>query len=104
ARTTLPSSRALATDLRVSRSTVVLAYDQLRAEGYLVSRPGGGTRVANSIVEVTITPKRVPVTRQQVRPIAVPPRFTAALRHVLIGEPRAPRAFRSGVPALDAFP
>jgi GntR family transcriptional regulator / MocR family aminotransferase len=42
----LPSSRALATDLRVSRRLVVEAYGQLLAEGYLLSRPGAGTYVA----------------------------------------------------------
>jgi GntR family transcriptional regulator/MocR family aminotransferase len=42
----LPSSRSLATDLGVSRRLVVEAYAQLLAEGYLVSRPGGGTYVA----------------------------------------------------------
>src|SRR5262245_59393932 len=33
----LPSSRELAADLRVSRNTVMLAYEQLLAEGYVVS-------------------------------------------------------------------
>jgi GntR family transcriptional regulator/MocR family aminotransferase len=42
----LPSSRALADDLEVSRRLVVEAYAQLLAEGYLVSRPGAGTYVA----------------------------------------------------------
>jgi GntR family transcriptional regulator/MocR family aminotransferase len=42
----LPSSRSLASDLGVSRRLVVDAYAQLLAEGYLVSRPGGGTYVA----------------------------------------------------------
>jgi len=42
----LPSTRALAGQLRVSRGTVVEAYEQLAAEGYLVSRPGGATRVS----------------------------------------------------------
>lgn len=44
----LPSSRALAVQLGVSRGIVVEAYEQLIAEGYLVSRPGGTTRVARS--------------------------------------------------------
>jgi GntR family transcriptional regulator / MocR family aminotransferase len=44
--TRLPSSRALADDLGVSRRLVVEAYEQLLAEGYLVSRPGAGTYVA----------------------------------------------------------
>jgi GntR family transcriptional regulator / MocR family aminotransferase len=42
----LPSSRVLAADLGVGRATVVAAYDQLIAEGYLMSRPGALTRVA----------------------------------------------------------
>ncbi|MDG4820694.1 PLP-dependent aminotransferase family protein [Asanoa sp. WMMD1127] len=42
----LPPTRTLATDLGVSRGIVVEAYQQLVAEGYLSSRPGGYTRVA----------------------------------------------------------
>ncbi len=46
---TLPSTRSLAADLGLSRGLVVDAYDQLVAEGYLVSRQGSGTRVADGI-------------------------------------------------------
>jgi GntR family transcriptional regulator/MocR family aminotransferase len=42
----LPPTRALATELGVSRGVVVEAYAQLVAEGYLTSRSGGYTRVA----------------------------------------------------------
>src|ERR1700759_640698 len=42
----LPSSRALGIELGVSRRLVVEAYEQLTAEGYLVSVRGSGTRVA----------------------------------------------------------
>jgi GntR family transcriptional regulator/MocR family aminotransferase len=42
----LPSSRALGTELGVSRRLVVEAYEQLTAEGYLVAVRGSGTRVA----------------------------------------------------------
>ena len=42
----LPSTRALAADLGVSRGTVTDAFDQLVAEGWLVARQGSGTRVA----------------------------------------------------------
>ncbi|HEX4016719.1 MAG TPA: PLP-dependent aminotransferase family protein, partial [Frankiaceae bacterium] len=45
--TALPSSRALAADLGLSRGTVTAAYDQLAAEGYLVSQQGSGTQVAD---------------------------------------------------------
>ncbi len=44
----LPSERRLASALRVSRTTVVSAYDHLRAQGVLESRQGSGTRVCGS--------------------------------------------------------
>ncbi|MGH9211137.1 MAG: PLP-dependent aminotransferase family protein [Acidimicrobiales bacterium] len=43
----LPSTRALAGDLGVSRSVVVQAFDQLAAEGYLTTRPGAVARVSD---------------------------------------------------------
>src|SRR5262249_50605911 len=47
AETRLPSTRLLADELSVSRNTVVNAFDQLLAEGYLESRVGDGTYVAH---------------------------------------------------------
>ena len=41
----LPSSRSLARQLNVARSTVVLAYDQLLSEGYIEARQGSGCYV-----------------------------------------------------------
>jgi GntR family transcriptional regulator/MocR family aminotransferase len=43
----LPSTRALAEDLGMSRGVVVLAYEQLLAEGYLTATRGSATRVAS---------------------------------------------------------
>jgi GntR family transcriptional regulator / MocR family aminotransferase len=59
---TLPSSRALAADLRVSRGVVVEAYEQLVAEGYLTSRPGGATRVARGAAPAAshVAPAAIP--------------------------------------------
>jgi DNA-binding transcriptional MocR family regulator len=42
----LPSERALADSLGVSRATIVSAYDRLRSAGLVESRRGSGTRVA----------------------------------------------------------
>jgi len=42
----MPSTRALASELGVSRNTVLQAFDLLVAEGFLVGRAGGGTRVS----------------------------------------------------------
>jgi GntR family transcriptional regulator / MocR family aminotransferase len=44
--TRLPSTRALAADLGVSRGLVVEVYEQLTAEGWLTARHGSGTVVA----------------------------------------------------------
>jgi GntR family transcriptional regulator/MocR family aminotransferase len=43
----LPSTRELAEQLHVSRTVVVLAYEQLLAEGFVVGRGGSGTYVAD---------------------------------------------------------
>jgi GntR family transcriptional regulator/MocR family aminotransferase len=79
--TRLPSTRTLASDLAVARGTVVEAYAQLRAEGYLDARHGAGTWVADVAV-------------------ATP---TAAKHPAAAG--RAPRfSFHPGLPDLTAFP
>ncbi len=43
----LPASRALSRELDLSRNTVLAAYEQLQAEGFLVGRVGSGSYVAN---------------------------------------------------------
>lgn len=43
----LPSTRSLAAELGVSRTTTALAYEHLQLEGYIESRVGDGTRVAS---------------------------------------------------------
>ncbi|WP_306368552.1 PLP-dependent aminotransferase family protein [Nocardiopsis sp. CC223A] len=48
----LPSERVLAAALRVSRTTVVSAYDLLRSEGVFDSRQGSGTRVSDRVAPV----------------------------------------------------
>jgi GntR family transcriptional regulator / MocR family aminotransferase len=45
----IPSTRALAIELGVSRSPVLNAYAQLLAEGYLESRVGAGTVICNTL-------------------------------------------------------
>jgi GntR family transcriptional regulator / MocR family aminotransferase len=78
--TTLPSSRAFAHDLGVTRGVVVDAYDQLVAEGYLRSQHGSGT-VVNAAA---------PRARRPSRPVPVRPIVDVD--------------FRPGLPDLDLFP
>ena len=47
----LPSTRALASELGISRIPVLTAYEQLLAEGYFESRVGAGTSVSSSLPE-----------------------------------------------------
>jgi GntR family transcriptional regulator/MocR family aminotransferase len=105
--TRLPSSRALATDLRISRNTVILAYEQLAAEGYVVTRD----RAAPSVVGAPPAPAR-PVraagapsvagisayARRLTEDTAVPPSGSFARR------PGLRYDFRYGRPAVDEFP
>ena len=55
----LPSSRDLALRLKVSRTSIVSAYDQLLAEGYAVGREGSGTYVSDDVPSAIVTPARV---------------------------------------------
>ncbi|WP_241979968.1 MULTISPECIES: PLP-dependent aminotransferase family protein [unclassified Cryobacterium] len=70
----LPSTRALAASVRVSRGTVVAAYDQLAGEGYLLARPGSATRV---MVE------RPPTGTPSPKPPATPPAGLPSARPLL---------------------
>jgi len=54
----VPSSRALAFELRVSRIPVLNAYSQLLAEGYFQARAGSGTFVSRSLPDQWISPER----------------------------------------------
>jgi GntR family transcriptional regulator / MocR family aminotransferase len=79
--TRLPSTRALAGDLGLSRGTVVEAFAQLTAEGYLEARRGAGTWIADvSAAAVARTPPVAHLPR--------PARFS----------------FSPGLPDLTAFP
>ncbi len=49
----LPSTRTLAADLEIARGTVVEAYAQLTAEGWITSLPRSGTVVARSVRPTT---------------------------------------------------
>jgi len=107
----LPSSRTLATDRGISRSTVRLALSKLHAEGYLRSTPGSGTFVANLLPETFLTADR-PKTDQPIgRPIRISDRVRA------IPDQRVGNQFDLGatgagpgvslvasIPAVDEFP
>jgi GntR family transcriptional regulator/MocR family aminotransferase len=72
--TKLPSTRHLAAQLRVSRSAVVAAYEQLLAEGYACGKVGSGSYVSSDLPE----PVEARYSKRSKRP-AAPARLEAPL-------------------------
>ena len=103
--TRIPSSRALATDLGVSRTTTLLAVQQLQAEGYVTARRGSGTSVAAELPDDLVERSAArPATRPKHPALS---RRGAAVAAVQEGARRLvgpPRAFRLGTPGVDLFP
>ncbi len=85
----LTSSRELAQELGVSRTSVLLALQNLRADGLIVGKIGSGTRI--------VTPPNV---------ARLPGRagYHPAEDASSINAGPGPKAFRLGLPALDLFP
>ncbi|HEY9410016.1 MAG TPA: PLP-dependent aminotransferase family protein [Jiangellaceae bacterium] len=97
----IPPSRDLAHRLDVARATVVVAYDRLRAEGFLVSRTGAGTFVSDAVTpaaaawlhrstptDTTLRPRALWKDVALPEPFDEPPEFD----------------FRPGVPDAALFP
>ncbi len=102
----LPSSRTLATELGLSRATVIQAYDRLWSEGYLEAQVGSGTRVTSTLPEERLT---APASTRRIaedRAVLRVARRTAALTvtHAGAGQLDIARPFLPGYPALDLFP
>jgi GntR family transcriptional regulator/MocR family aminotransferase len=96
----LPSTRELSTDLGISRTLVLDAFEQLEAEGYIEGRKGAGSFVRRGI--------RVAGLRRGARG---PRKLYSCLGRTSAASPPADGAergtrvdFRPGVPALDLFP
>ncbi len=66
----IPSVRGMAEAMRVSRSTVVDAYDRLAAEGVIRSRPGSGFYVAAPLAPLALS-RIDPATEREVDPLWV---------------------------------
>jgi GntR family transcriptional regulator/MocR family aminotransferase len=102
----LPSTRDLAADLGVSRNTVLSAFEQLIAEGYLEGEVGSGTFVSRKLLRMVA---EAPV-RPSVAPRSRAPELSARGRRMAAEATKfncsstAPGLLRPGVPALDEFP
>lgn len=92
----LPSTRALADELRVNRNTIVAAYDELVAQGWAVTEGPAGTRIAADIPDrharrpsaATHMAARAAFAFAEVEPIFAPGTRAPELhRHVALAEP-----------------
>ncbi len=97
----LPSTRELATELGISRNTVAGAFDQLMAEGYLEGKVGSGTFVTD--LGAKAGGELRPPRRDRLE-LSARGRMLAGTRVAGSLELATARPFRTGVPALDAFP
>ena len=108
----LPSTRALGLELGVSRNVVLLAYEQLLAEGYAEGRAGSGTYVAAALPETprASRPRRGLEVSAPLGPagsratVAASPSSRRPSPTVRRVEQRLPYDFRYGVPSTDDFP
>ena len=107
----LPSSRALAVDLGISRLTVNLAFSKLYGEGYLRSKARSGTFVADPLPETFLTADKP----KAYRPVEHRPRISRRVK--AIPDQRVGKQFDlgaldagagislvPGLPAVDEFP
>lgn len=105
----LPPTRALAAELDVSRATVLLAYEQLAAEGYLAGRQGAGTYVQGGASARTPLP-RAPAARATAPRLGRSATALLARRRLPLesayasARPRLRWDFRYGLPSLGDFP
>lgn len=103
--TRLPATRDLAAEYRLSRGTIVTAFEELKAEGYIEGSVGSGTYVSKVLPEQLLD-----ATRGEMG-VAAPERITRRLseygksvRPFPILSGGTSRAFRANVPALEEFP
>ena len=105
-KTRLPSSRQLSVSLSVSRNTVNGAFELLKAEGYIKTKPKAGHYVSDEIPDNFLqvkTPASKSIKAKTVTPLSLSARGTALMgkdNNRLFGN----SSFTAGVPDLKAFP
>ncbi len=99
---------SLASELDVSRNTILHVFEELLSEGYLESRVGDGTYVAKSLPEdYLLTRGELPTSIRlpdRTDHIALSARGKLLAELALSGVPMESKAFSPDIPAFDAFP
>jgi GntR family transcriptional regulator/MocR family aminotransferase len=104
--TRLASTRELAKHYGLSRGTIVNAFDQLKAEGYLEGSVGSGTYVSKVLPDELLQVTHAGGSKAAAVQTGKRSFSGYGQRVSLFGnlEPRPSRAFRANMPALDLFP
>ena len=105
----LPSSRLIAAELGCARGTVLLAVDQLAAEGYVRSSGGSGTFVVDELPDDLLSLRRAAARRASADTAPARARLSRRAEALLSLATRPPAVaagapFAPGQPALDQFP
>ena len=96
----LPASRALARSLKVSRTTVTVAYDRLASEGFVASRVGAGTYVSKRVAPAVPRATKRHGSASALRPQAVWDSIRLSTAFASSSE----FDFRTGLPDATLFP
>ncbi len=100
----LPSTRLLAKDLGVSRNTILAAFDQLMAEGYLESRTGSGTFISDQIPDEVLAKSGKKETLQKIDRHFPLSSHAEKLHQSKATQPYHGGPFSPGTPELEQFP
>ena len=103
----LPSSRVLAEELSISRTTVLTVYDRLNSEGLLYSKTGAGSFVSSILKQRQLTLDGVVAENSDAAKDSPP--LSRAFREMYKRLPirveiSNPQAFSTAIPAIDVFP
>jgi GntR family transcriptional regulator/MocR family aminotransferase len=100
----LPATRDLAEAYRLSRATIVTAFEQLKSEGYVEGRTGSGTYVSKILPEELLNASRARDQRRLPHKRISLSAYARRLQPFRLVASAPLRAFRANQPALDLFP
>lgn len=102
----IPATRDLARQYGLARGTVVSAFEQLKAEGYVEGQIGSGTYVSRTLPEALLqvnSSEDLTIHRTQKQSTLLG-HYGKRVKLFSGYESRPTRAFRPNLPALDLFP
>src|SRR5689334_18612557 len=101
----LPGTRDLADQYGLARGTIVNAFEQLKAEGYVEGSVGSGTHVSKVLPDDLFKVQRASARpRSRTQPQRHLSEYGRRIEPLEGFEHRPTRAFRANLPALDLFP